>query len=345
MTKLSRILIAVAALALIVTNFVPLWTIELSAPQYPEGLMMEIWTFKLGGDVDVVNGLNHYIGMKTMHTEDFIEFTILPYLIWFTILFGLTTAALSKRKLLYVYACWVVVFGVVAMADFYKWEYDYGHHLNPNAPIQVPGMTYQPPFIGFKQLLNFGAYSIPALGGFLFIFNALAVLGVTFFAWKKSKYSIKLTTPVIASAIILLFTLQGCSRSQQPINYGKDACDFCRMTIIENKFGGEIISNTGKAFKFDDLKCMQAFIDNNYLEKSKINTIFIVDYNSGALIEANYNTPLLKSAAFKSPMAGNIAAFTSSDALKTIQKELGGDALQCGSLFNVLKPEPDRSEL
>lgn len=185
MNKTSRILIAIAALSLIITSYVPLWRIELDAPQYPEGLVMEIWTFKLGGDVDVVNGLNHYIGMKTMHTDDFIEFKILPYLIWFTIAFGLAAALIGKRTFLYVYAAWVVIFGVVAMSDFYKWEYDYGHNLDPNAPIQVPGMSYQPPFIGFKQLLNFGAYSIPDTGGFIFILNALVVVGVTFMVWKK----------------------------------------------------------------------------------------------------------------------------------------------------------------
>ena len=62
-----------------------------------------------------------------------------------------------------------VVFGIVAMIDFWRWEYNYGHNLNPDAPIIVPGMAYQPPLIGFKQLLNFGAYSIPAIGGFLFV--------------------------------------------------------------------------------------------------------------------------------------------------------------------------------
>jgi hypothetical protein len=53
------------------------------------------------------------------------------------------------------------------MIDFWLWEYDYGHNLNPNAPIIVPGMSYQPPLLGFKQLLNFGAYSYPDVGGWI----------------------------------------------------------------------------------------------------------------------------------------------------------------------------------
>ena len=65
-----------AALTLVL--FVPLWQIQLSAPQYPEGLNLLIYPSKLGGNVDIINGLNHYIGMKTLHTQDFREFTALP---------------------------------------------------------------------------------------------------------------------------------------------------------------------------------------------------------------------------------------------------------------------------
>ena len=79
----SRILVAFASGALIAVFFLPAWRIDLFAPQYPEGLTMNIWINGLTGDVDVINGLNHYIGMKTLHTNDFIEFTLLPYIIIF----------------------------------------------------------------------------------------------------------------------------------------------------------------------------------------------------------------------------------------------------------------------
>ena len=61
----------------------PLWQIQLNAPQYPEGLVLKMYPHKLGGSVDIINGLNHYIGMKTLHTKDFIEFTVLPFIIVF----------------------------------------------------------------------------------------------------------------------------------------------------------------------------------------------------------------------------------------------------------------------
>ena len=78
--------------------FVPMWRIELEAPQYPEGLVLQLHANKIGGDVDIINGLNHYIGMKTLHTEDFIEFTILPYIIGFFAIICFSIDFYSQKK-------------------------------------------------------------------------------------------------------------------------------------------------------------------------------------------------------------------------------------------------------
>ncbi|HNL29921.1 MAG TPA: hypothetical protein PKL94_08165, partial [Saprospiraceae bacterium] len=85
----SKVFLFISAIALVVSIFVPIWRIDLDAPQYPEGLRMLISANGLGGDVEIINGLNHYIGMKTLHNEDFIEFTVLPYIIGFFALFAL----------------------------------------------------------------------------------------------------------------------------------------------------------------------------------------------------------------------------------------------------------------
>jgi copper chaperone NosL len=95
-----RLLLLLCGVGLIVVLFVPLWTIDLVAPQYPEGLQLVINPNGLAGNVDIINGLNHYIGMKTLSNEDFIEFKILPYLIGFFAVLFLLAAAIGKRKLL-----------------------------------------------------------------------------------------------------------------------------------------------------------------------------------------------------------------------------------------------------
>ena len=148
----SKGLLILSAIMLAVSIFVPIWRIELDAPQYPEGLGLTISSNKLGGDVEIINGLNHYIVMKTLHKDDFIEFTVLPYIIGFFAIFAFFTGITGSKKLLYVLFGAFVVFGILAMYDFYIWEYNYGHNLDPNAAIIVPGMAYQPPLIGFKQI-------------------------------------------------------------------------------------------------------------------------------------------------------------------------------------------------
>lgn len=167
--SLHRAILILCGMALFAVIILPIWRIELIAPQYPEGLEMFIYSNKLGGQVDIINGLNHYIGMKELHADDFIEFTVLPYIIAVYAVFFLLVGLVARRKLLYVLLGAFVLFGIVAMVDFYMWLYDYGHNLDPNAPIIVPGMAYQPPLIGYKQLLNFLAFSIPDTGGWIFI--------------------------------------------------------------------------------------------------------------------------------------------------------------------------------
>jgi copper chaperone NosL len=206
---ISRFLLAITSILLVISIFVPLWRIELAAPQYPEGLVMQIFTNKLGGQVDIINGLNHYIGMQTLHAENFIEFTLLPYIIGFFALLILIAAIVGKKKLLY-FSFWAfVLFGIIAMADFWRWEYNYGHHLDPSAAIIVPGMSYQPPLIGFKQLLNFGAYSVPDIGGWLFVASGLIMLLAVFMEAKilakifKRKRMVTVVTFLLLSNIFI----------------------------------------------------------------------------------------------------------------------------------------------
>lgn len=183
----SRGIIALASISILATYFVPLWRIDLFAPQYPEGLVMKIWLTNLSGDVDIINGLNHYIGMKKISVEMFPEFLFLKYLVAAFVLYGLVITFTGSRKILFSYLITSAIGGALAIIDFYQWGYDYGHNLNPDAPIKVPGMGYQPPIIGHKKLLNFDAYSMPDVGGYIII-GAVFISGcIWFFEKRKEK--------------------------------------------------------------------------------------------------------------------------------------------------------------
>jgi len=178
LTKIERILVAIASLSLIAVYFVPIWRITLFAPQYPEGLIMKIWLSNITGDIDIINGLNHYIGMRHITVAMFPEFDFLGYVVAFYILLGLVIAAIGNRKVLFWYIIFTLFGGVFAMYDYYRWGFEYGHNLDETAPIKVPGLSYQPPMIGHKRLLNFDAYSYPDIGGWIIIPDqGFAVLG------------------------------------------------------------------------------------------------------------------------------------------------------------------------
>ncbi|MBK8699700.1 MAG: nitrous oxide reductase accessory protein NosL [Saprospiraceae bacterium] len=308
-SNLSRYLLIGAAFSLVISIFTPIWRIDLDAPQYPEGLRLLIYANKLGGDVEIVNGLNHYIGMKTLHSEDFIEFTLLPYLIGFFAAASFFVAFKRSKKLLYALLVLFLVFGIVSMIDFWRWEYDYGHNLDPNAAIVVPGMAYQPPLIGFKQLLNFGAYSIPDIGGWLFILAGLLMLAASYIEFKGGK-KISQTVINLSFPLGLLFLASCGQPGPEPINVNKDVCQHCKMNISDTRFAAELITPKGRIYKFDDILCMAAF-DNNQPEKGGI--MYICDYgNPGTLVSID-SVSFLKGEAIQSPMRGNVAAFASDE--------------------------------
>jgi copper chaperone NosL len=182
---ISRIIVAVSALLMVSAYFVPLWRILMWAPQYPEGLGMQIWINNITGDVRIISALNHYIGMRHIEVSMFPEFQYMIYIVAFVIAVGLLVSIINRRYALWFYAILIIASAIAALVDFYLWGYDYGHNLNPNAAIVVPGMAYQPPVIGTKQLLNFTAFSGPDVGGWIFM--AAGILAIGSLVWEIYK--------------------------------------------------------------------------------------------------------------------------------------------------------------
>jgi len=337
LATLSRVITVICGFALTVVLFVPLWQIELAAPQYPEGLVLKMYPNKLAGNVDVINGLNHYIGMKTLHANNFMEFTILPYIIGFFAAFCFLVAIINKRKWLLGLLVSFFLFGVISMFDFYRWNYNYGHDLDPNAAIQVPGMSYQPPLIGYKQLLNFGAYSIPDTGGWIFIGVGLFLLIAFIIQCKKKEKAVMKTVSkkaATALASLLIFGLMSCNSGPQPIKLGQDACSFCKMSIADKRFGAEIITNKGKVFKFDDMHCIAGFIKSNEVAKSDIKEIWVVNYAEPHNFIPAQKAFLFESADLHSPMGGNIASFDNESKLTDLMKIMKGQPLTWNEFIN-----------
>lgn len=327
LSGLVRGMMILCAAALAMVLFVPLWRIDLDAPQYPEGLMLLIYPNKLGGNVDIVNGLNHYIGMKTLHAEDFVEFTVLPYIIGFFAVLALLVGISAKPKLLYTFLGLFICFGIISMVDFWRWEYNYGHNLDPNAAIVVPGMSYQPPLIGFKQLLNFGAYSMPDVGGYLFI--AVGLLSMVA-AWMTRKQQLRLkagSIPVMGILIAIALLTSSCNAGPEAINLGKDNCHFCKMTITDPRFASEIITKKGRAYKFDDSHCLLAYLKTNDIPAEQINHIYVANFSGNHELLNVTEAMFLQSEALRGPMGGTLAAFNHADSFKQAQQQFSAVAV------------------
>ena len=324
----SRIIIAVGSLALTATYFLPVWFIFLLAPQYPEGLTMNIWLDKITGQVEIINGLNHYIGMKPISADMFPEFDFLVYIVAGYIVLGLVVAIVGSRKLLFAYLVLTLLGAGAAMWDFYRWSYDYGHNLDPTAPIQVPGLTYQPPLFGHKQLLNFDAYSYPDIAGWIVIGVGAIFFGVWFYEWwknRKKTSTTKRSKTGTTVAALCLFALASCSTEPEPFAYGKDICEECKMTIMDPKFGGEIITKKGKIYKFDDAHCMSAFLKKNVVDKGDISQTLFIDYEKeNHFLDVN-TAQFVVSPKLKSPMNSNAACFATEEAARKKAAETGGE--------------------
>lgn len=338
MTRASRLLIVVAALLLGVLYFVPLWRIDLGAPQYPEGLGLRIWIDRIEGagpnDLRNLNGINHYIGMRPIEPDQIAELGFMPAIVAFLLVTGLVVAAVGRRGLFF---GWLAVFAFVALAglvDFWKWGYDYGHDLDPTAAIKVPGMAYQPPLVGSKQLLNFHTTSWPDLGGIAAFLSLTLALGVGLRELRRRRLARAGALPAAAAAAVAVACAAPSPRS---VAYGTDECAHCHMTVADHRFTAQLVTRTGKTFVFDDPGCLAEFLDDVGVEPAAVHSLWLADYTAAGerLLPAD-SALLVRSPEIRAPMASRLAAVPDGRTADSLQAELGGEILRWADVTSRL---------
>jgi copper chaperone NosL len=343
--KKSRILFGIAVLLLLILYFSPVWKIGLNAPQYPEGIGLRIWINKITGenkhDLDNINRLNHYIGMKEITPEEIPELKLIPYIIGILILTGMVGIFTKKRLFFYIWLFIFLTITVIGIVDFYKWEYDYGHNLNPDAPIKVPGMTYQPPLFGTKKLLNITASSYPAIGGW-FALLSLSI-GVIIFLIEKNIGPWRKNSVLKTSGFFLIifisttqFLLQGCSAGPSPIKYGQDMCAHCQMIISDQRFGTELVTSKGKIYKYDSVECLIS----DYLKMSgsekEIHSLWVTDFNNPTVLINAKSAIYLHSSKLRSPMGMGLSAFSDEAEADEMKNKFTGTILPWNRTLTLL---------
>jgi copper chaperone NosL len=332
----SRIVLALASLILIAAYFLPIWRIDLFAPQYPEGLVMRIWLNSITGDVEIINGLNHYIGMRRINVDMFPEFEFLVYVVAFYILLGLAVAVIGNRKILFWYLVFTLFGAAFALYDFYRWGYEYGHNLDPTAPIKVPGLSYQPPVIGHKRLLNFDAYSFPDSGGWIILGAAGIFFIVWFWEWYKLRKK-KLSIKSVAVIGIPLLLFSSCKPKPEPFRYGSDECHYCKMGIVEENFGSELVTKKGKVYKFDDIGCMVHTMEEEKMDEKKLAYVLVINFEKKDDFLDVHKTSFVVSEEIRSPMNFKTAAFAGRQAAEKFLEGKEGAILNWEEIYNRFK--------
>jgi len=186
----SRLLVVLAALLIIPTFFLPIWNLEFWSTQYPEGLDLYIYSYKLdagddGNDLTEINILNHYIGMKALEDKDFSEFKWMPLAFLIFIFISLRAAVFGKMSKLVDAFFLFLYFGAYSIWAFWYRLYSYGHNLDPRAAVDLE--PFMPPVFGYKPVGQFKVWSYPDTGTyFLLAFVLLIVVA----AWLSRKESI-----------------------------------------------------------------------------------------------------------------------------------------------------------
>lgn len=248
--------------------------------------------------------------MKPINESMFPEFSFLPWVVGFFMLLGMIVAITANRKFLFAYLVLTCIGGILAMYDFWKWGKDYGSNLDPTAPIQVPGLTYQPPLIGHKRLLNFDAYSLPDVGGWVVIAAGSLAFVVWFVEWYRNRKPGGIfRKKTIAALLLPAIFLFSCSTKPESFKPGTDNCHFCKMGITDTRFGAELITKKGKIYKFDDLICMARFLQTGTEKAEKISGTYTVLFDQPNEFVETKNASLVSSSDLRSPMGSQTAGF------------------------------------
>jgi hypothetical protein len=182
-----RVLLATAAPLVLAANLLPLWNLTMYAPQYQNGLRLDIYSHTLapghrGEDIQEINLLNHYIGMRDLAVEDFTEFKWMPFVLGGLSLLFLRAVFLGTVKELVDATVVFVYFGAFSAWTFGYKLYRYGHELKPTAAVKVAPFT--PPIFGYQKIANFEVFSYPQSGSYLLALVGLLLAASLVVAWR-----------------------------------------------------------------------------------------------------------------------------------------------------------------
>lgn len=141
----------------------------------------------------------------------------------------------------------------------------------------------------------------------------------------------------ILALLFLTLSFNACTPSPEPINYGEDECEYCKMRVTDNKYGSEIVTDKGKVYKFDSIECLIEFaLEKNII--GDVNQTFLVTNfaNPGNLIDTR-TAVYVQNDDYRSPMGLNVSAFGSESEAQKFLSENGGRKLSWFGVIELVK--------
>jgi copper chaperone NosL len=350
MKKYQQILMAIAGLLLIPVFWLPLWSIRIVAPQYNDGLGMFIGLRDIWGhtqhDIQNINILNHYIGMKPIVVSEVDVLAIMPWVVGALLVTALVVALLNRRWLVGAWLAAFVLLGSAGMFEFYSWKHDYGHDLSPDAPLKVPGMTYTPPLIGAKTLLNIRATSYPAWGTLMITLSFLSALGAMGLyegrvARAARSATRRIRSSVVATVAVVSFAACGApAMSAEPAAAAaEEPCAYCDGLIADDRFGGELVTRSGDVYRFMSTECLAGFVVSGAVARDDIRSVRVVDYDHGKRLIDAETALFVRSDTRESPTGLNILAAEREVVAHNLHFFFGGTRLSWPAVLDLVREE------
>lgn len=275
--------------------------------------------------------------MAPIHAASFKELTFMPYVAILFLITGILIAVINSKKLLLVWTILLLAGSSAALIDFYLWLHKFGTELSSNAPIKVPGMTYIPPFLGNKSLLNFNALSLPYFGSMGIAIPLIAGILVFWYEQKRKKIGkiLQFINKVKASAAVFLFMIiASCSTTPRAINYNEDQCELCKMAITERGYGSEMVTSKGKIYTFDSVECLASYVKEN---SSNDEILLVTDHSSGDNLVNAETAYYLESKNMPSPMGMNLTAFETKASADIALEQKGGRIISWDAVYKICR--------
>lgn len=183
--RVSQVLLIVAAVLIGASLLFSFWGMHLRAPQYPGGLRLQISITHLSGDVQELNGLNHYIGMIKMDEAAALERSLAVYLIPAFALLTLA-AAFARRRWWLLLAIPALGLPVVFIADLGAWLYYAGHALDPHAPLSSSIKPFTPPLLGEGKVGQFKVVASFETGFYMVMAASILIAAALAMRWRAA---------------------------------------------------------------------------------------------------------------------------------------------------------------